>query len=103
MMLDTFYKTCDLKVDSIKFHPLYVVKNTLLTKDFKKGDFQPICEELYIDTVVKSIKNLPEGISVQRVTAGINDNTLLSPQWCKNKHQQIKKIREALIKEGLKY
>ncbi|XOB62633.1 TIGR01212 family radical SAM protein [Campylobacterota bacterium DY0563] len=103
MMLNSFYKTLDLKVDSIKFHPLYVVKNTLLTKEFKKGNFTPISEELYVDTVVKSIKNLPQNVSVQRVTAGIDDNTLLSPLWCNNKHRQIKKIREALLKEGLKY
>ena len=103
MMLETFNQTIELNIDSVKFHPLYVVKNTLLTKDYKKGKFTPISEELYIDTVVKSIKNLPENVSVQRVTAGIDDSTLLSPDWCRNKHQQIQKIKKALIKEGLKY
>ena len=103
MMLDTFKQTIELDVDSIKFHPLYVVKNTLLTSEYKKGRFTPISEDLYIDTVVKSIKAMPENISVQRVTAGIDDHTLLSPSWCKNKHQQIQKIKKALLKEGLKY
>ena len=103
MMLETFKQTLELNVDSIKFHPLYVVKNTLLTNEFKKGRFTPISEELYIDTVVKSIKNLPENISVQRVTAGIDDDSLLSPSWCRNKHNQIKNIRLALEKEGLNY
>lgn len=103
MMLDTLDKTIALDVDSIKFHPLYVVKNTLLTNEYKKGKFIPISEQLYIDTVVKSIKKLPDNISVQRVTAGIDDESLLAPLWCKNKHNQIFKIREALLKEGLKY
>ena len=103
MMLETFKQTIDLKVDSIKFHPLYVVKNTLLTNEFKKGRFTPISEELYIDTVVKSIINLPQNVSVQRVTAGIDDDTLLSPLWCKNKHQQMKKIRVALEEKGFIY
>ena len=103
MMLETFKQTIDLKVDSIKFHPLYVVKNTLLTNEFKKGRFNPISEELYIDTVVQSIINLPQNVSVQRVTAGIDDDTLLSPLWCKNKHQQMKKIRIALEEKGLIY
>jgi radical SAM superfamily enzyme len=103
MMLETFKQTIELKVDSIKFHPLYVVKNTLLTNEFKKGKFTPISEELYIDTVVKSIINLPQNVSVQRVTAGIDDDTLLSPQWCRNKHTQMKNIRLALEKEGLNY
>ncbi len=103
MMLDTFEKTCELKVDSIKFHPLYVVKNTLLTNEYRKGKFTPISEELYIDTVVKSIENLPDGISVQRITAGIDDDSLLSPMWCKDKHSAIKKIRDALKLKGLNY
>ena len=103
MMLETFKQTIDLKVDSIKFHPLYVVKNTLLTNEFKKGRFTPISEELYIDTVVKSIINLPQNVSVQRVTAGIDDDTLLSPLWCKNKHQQMKSIRVALEEKGFIY
>lgn len=103
MMLETFKQTLELEVDSIKFHPLYVVKNTLLTNDFRKGRFIPISEELYIDTVVKSIINLPNNVSVQRVTAGIDDSSLLSPQWCKDKHQQMKNIRLALEKEGWNY
>lgn len=103
MMLETFKQTLELEVDSIKFHPLYVVKNTLLTNDFKKGRFTPISEELYIDTVVKSIINLPSNISVQRITAGIDDSSLLSPQWCKDKHRQMKNIRLALEKEGWNY
>ncbi|MDN5050922.1 TIGR01212 family radical SAM protein [Aliarcobacter butzleri] len=103
MMLETFKQTLELEVNSIKFHPLYVVKNTLLTNDFKKGRFTPISEELYVDTVVKSIINLPSNISVQRVTAGIDDSSLLSPQWCKDKHQQMKNIRLALEKEGWNY
>ncbi len=103
MMLNTLEQTIALDVDSIKFHPLYVVKNTLLTNEYNKGEFTPISEELYIDTVVKSIKRLPENISVQRITAGINDDTLLAPLWCKNKHNQIEKIKKALLKENLKY
>ena len=103
MMLETFKQTVELEVDSIKFHPLYVVKNTLLTNEFRKGRFTPISEELYIDTVVKSIKDLPNNISIQRITAGINDDTLLSPDWCRDKHTQMKNIRLALEKEGLNY
>lgn len=103
MMLDSLEKSIELGIDSIKFHPLYVVKNTLLTNEFHKGRFTPITEELYIDTVVKSIKKLPDTISVQRITAGINDSSLLSPSWCKDKHTQVRNIKKALLKEGLYY
>lgn len=103
MMLHTLDETLKLNVDSIKFHPLYVVKNTLLTNEYKKGNFTPISEALYIDTVVQSIQKLPKHVNVQRVTAGVDDTTLLSPLWCKNKHQQMNKIKKALKDVGLEY
>ncbi len=103
MMLHSVKESLKLGIDSIKFHPLYVVKNTILTKDYNEGKFIPISEELYIDTLVKSIQMLPDNISIARVTAGIEDETLLSPLWCKNKHQQIFNIKNALLKEKLVY
>ena len=103
MMLSSVQKTIELKVDSIKFHPLYVVKNTLLTNEYNQGKFTPISKKLYIDTLVKSIKLLPNTITVSRVSAGISDNTLLAPSWCKDKHSLIYEIKQALLSEKLIY
>jgi len=103
MMIKGVEESVKLGIDSIKFHPLYVVENTLLTIDYKQGDFNPISEELYIDTLIKSIKILPPNVSISRVTAGISDNSLLDPPWCNNKHRQIYNIKQALLKEGLIY
>lgn len=103
MMLNGVKEAINLKIDSIKFHPLYVVKKTLLTQTFLNGDFTPISEELYIDTLVKSIQMLPYETSIQRVTAGISDDTLLAPSWCNNKHNQMYNIRLALKNINLNY
>ncbi|MGK0256277.1 MAG: radical SAM protein (TIGR01212 family), partial [Arcobacteraceae bacterium] len=73
MMLKGVEETIKLNVDSIKIHPLYVVTNTLLTNEYRKGNFEPISEEEYLDTLVKAVKMLPEDISLSRVTAGIGD------------------------------
>jgi len=103
MMLQSVRQTIDLGINSIKFHPLYVVKNTLLTNEYNQGKFTPISEDLYIDTLIKSIKMLPENISISRVTAGISDDSLLSPIWCSNKHYLINKIKKELQKINLIY
>ena len=103
MMLNSVKKSVDLQIDSIKFHPMYVVKNTLLTAEYLKGRFTPITQELYIDTLVKAIKMLPQNVSISRVTAGISDDTLLAPSWCNNKHKQLYNIKQALLKQGLIY
>jgi len=96
----TFNDTMKLNIDSIKFHPMYVTKNTLLAKNYEKGEFTPITEEEYIDILVWSIKNLPENISIQRMTAGIEN--LLAPKWCKYKNEQISAIIKALKQNGIK-
>ena len=103
MMLHSVKETIRLNVDSIKIHPLYVVENTLLTNVYKKGQFEPISEELYLETLVKAIKMIPDDISMSRVTAGISDSTLLSPMWCNDKHRQMYNVKQALLKEGLIY
>ena len=103
MMLQTAKEAYSWGIDSVKYHPLYVVKRTALANDFLKGSFTPISEELYLELLTKSLKMKPKDISVQRVTAGIDDESLLAPQWCKNKNQQIKNINKKLKEVGLKY
>jgi radical SAM protein (TIGR01212 family) len=104
MMLNSAKAAYEWGIDSVKYHPLYVVKNTLLANEYKAGEFQPISKEEYIDTLVKAIKLKPDHITIQRVTAGIDDNTLLAPAWCGlPKNRMLKFINEALMKEGLVY
>jgi radical SAM protein (TIGR01212 family) len=103
MMLETAKSAYSWGIDSVKYHPLYVVKKTALGNDFIKGAFTPISEKDYISVLVDSIKMKPSNISVQRITAGINDDSLLSPDWCRNKNIQIKNINNILKTIGLKY
>lgn len=103
MMLSTAIEAYSWGIDSVKYHPLYVVKKTALANDFLKGKFTPISEDDYLDVLSKAIEIKPQNISIQRVTAGIDDNSLLSPQWCRYKNNQIKNINKVLKKIGLKY
>jgi len=103
MMLESVKFVDELKLDSIKIHPMYVTKNTALAIEYKNDRFTPISEKLYADTVVKAIKMLDKNIMIQRITAGINDNSLLAPSWCRCKHNQINYIKKELLKEGYIY
>ena len=103
MMLETSKAAYGWGIDSVKYHPLYVVKKTALANDFIKGNFTPISEEEYLDVLIKSIQMKPLHVNVQRVTAGINDSSLLAPDWCKDKNTQVKNINKALKPIGLKY
>jgi len=103
MMQKSFDKSLELGVDSLKIHPLYVVEKTALANQYRRGDFTPISEDEYIKNLVISLKKLPENISIQRITAGIENDSLISPKWCFNKQNSMKNIRDSLVKENLIY
>jgi radical SAM superfamily enzyme len=97
MMLETAKKAYEWGIDSVKYHPLYVVKRTALGNDYIKGNFTPITEKDYLDVLVEAIRLKPKDVSVQRVTAGIDDDSLLAPSWCRDKNMQIKHINHVLL------
>jgi len=103
MMLSTAKEAYKWGIDSVKYHPLYVVKKTSLANDFLRGKFRPISEDEYLEVLAKALQMKPSNVSVQRVTAGINDSSLLAPDWCRDKNSQIRNINQALKPLGLKY
>ncbi|MEA3522931.1 MAG: TIGR01212 family radical SAM protein [Campylobacterota bacterium] len=103
MMLQTAKDAYSWGMDSVKYHPLYVVKRTALANEFARGEFTPITEEEYLDVLVEALQLKPEEMHVQRITAGIDDDSLIAPLWCRNRNDQIRHINQALKKVGLKY
>ncbi|MDQ7045848.1 MAG: TIGR01212 family radical SAM protein [Sulfurimonas sp.] len=103
MMIETAKEAYAWGIDSVKYHPLYVVKRTALANEFKSGKFTPISEQEYLDVLTHTIGLKPEHVSVQRVTAGLNEDSLLAPAWCRDKNIQVKNINAALKPLGLKY
>ena len=103
MMLETAKTAYDLGIDSVKYHPLYVVKRTALANEYTRGEFVPISEELYMEVLKEALLLKPSHVSVQRISAGIDDDTLIAPQWCRDKNRQLRAVNDALASIGLKY
>ena len=103
MMLETIRQCIALDIDAIKIHPLYVTKRTVLAKQYAQGLFEPIDEWAYIEILIKAIKILPTHIVIQRVTAGIDDASLLAPEWCRDFKRQKHLITRELERAGFDY
>ncbi|OPX27750.1 MAG: TIGR01212 family radical SAM protein [Campylobacteraceae bacterium 4484_166] len=101
MMKKTVDETIKLGVDSIKYHPLYVTKNTKLYLDYKADKFKPISEKDYIDMIIYAIKQHPKNLITQRITAGTYD--VVAPIWCSDKQKQLNSLRQILYKNGFVY
>jgi radical SAM protein (TIGR01212 family) len=102
-MLKSVDTVCALPIDSIKIHPLYVVENTALAAEYRMGSFKPIEEGRYIRLVLQALERIPPAVSLQRITAGVDDDSLIAPQWCRDKNRLMGTIRRTLLEGGLRY
>jgi len=101
MMLKSVEKAIDWGIDSIKIHPLYVMERTALANEYRQGIFEPIDEKEYVDTLIEALKMLPDNLSIQRLSAGIDSESLISPSWCRKKQENMSTIRKALKKASM--
>ncbi len=103
MMLESLQNVLEWGIDGIKIHPLYIVKDTALAQMFYAKKYTPIALETYADLIVESLKIIPENIVVQRISAGVHDDSLIAPKWCFDKNIQMNFIREKLLANGIAY
>ena len=79
-------------VHALKFHPLHVLRGTMLEKLYQDGAFAPIDQDEYTHRVVDALKALPDGIIIQRLNAGARPDRLVAPQWVLDKESMERRI-----------
>lgn len=83
--LASLSKVLALGTQGIKVHPLHVVKGTQLARDWKRGHYQPLALDDYVNVVVRMLRMLPRDVVVHRLTGTASTNMLLAPHWCAGK------------------
>lgn len=85
MMLETAEALGKLRPDGVKIHLMHVIDGTALAELYRRGEYQPMEKQDYIDTVVKQLELLPPETVIERLTGDGDKNTLLSPLWSRDK------------------
>jgi len=96
-----------LKVEQVKIHSLYIVKDTLLAKMYKSDEVQLVSKEEYIQRVVTFLEYLAPNIIIQRLigrapqedTVIVNWNT----SWWKIKDEIYEYFEEKDTFQGKKF
>ena len=106
MMLESV-KYAGERSDGLKLQLLHVLKDTDLLNDYKKGLFNTLSMEEYIDILCACIEILPKNIVVHRLTGDGDKNLLVAPQWSADKKRVLNSINKAFkerdIVQGSKY
>ena len=82
----------------VKIHSMYVMEGTTLADMYRRGEYTPISQDEYTDTVAYILKNIPDGWVVHRLTGDCPRDLLVAPEWNLRKNETISKIVEKLGK-----
>ncbi|MBI3467089.1 MAG: TIGR01212 family radical SAM protein [Planctomycetes bacterium] len=84
-MLATARELARLRIDAVKLHNLYAVKNTPLAGDVLQGRVTLLDRETYVRTAVDFLELLPPECIVERIHGDAPPDYLVGPAWCLDK------------------
>lgn len=70
-----------MPIQAVKFHCLYVCRETALADLFTRGEYLPWSQERYIKAMIAALPLLRKDIIVQRITGQPGQEELLAPAW----------------------
>jgi len=89
-----------LKVNQVKCHSMYVLKDTILGQMYEKGELKPVSMEEYIERVVQFLEYLDPQIVVQRLIGRAPENRTLFCNWGTSWWKIRDQIEEKMKNEG---
>ncbi len=89
-----------LGVDGLKLHPLHVVRHTRLAWEWRRGHYQPLSLEAYVQTAADLIERTPPEVRFHRLTGTASLDILLAPAWCNKKWLVLNAIEAELRRRG---
>lgn len=100
-ILDTVQVINTCKCSGIKIHSTYVLKNTKLCEMFENGQYIPITQDYYIESVCKVISKLSKNIIIHRLTGDPPKESLIAPLWTTHKKIVLNNINQALKEKNI--
>lgn len=94
--LQTIDDIKDLGIWGIKFHSLYIQKDSDLYLDYLKSPFLLLNREEYIDWVCDALERIPKDMVVHRLTGDADKSQLFLPKWSADKLSVIGGIQKEL-------
>jgi len=95
-MIATASELARLRIDSVKVHNLYAVRNTSLADLVQRGEVKLMERDEYVCTLVDVLEVLPPDVIVQRISGEAPPEYLAGPPWCLDKPAIRNALRETL-------
>lgn len=84
------------KLQGVKLHLLHVLEGTVLAQMYRAGQFNTLSLDEYVELVIGSLELLPPDFVIHRLTGDGPKNSLIAPEWSKNKREVLNRIEKEL-------
>ena len=95
------------KLQGIKIHSTYVVKNTKLARMYENGSYVPISLENYMECLIYVLTHIHPDFVIHRIVGDAPKDLLVAPEW--NLHKKLvlngveKMMKESNLWQGMYY
>ena len=97
-MLATADELARLKIDSVKLHNLYAVKETRLGEMVSEGRVALPDRDQYVSLVVDFLERLPADCVIDRLSGDAPPEYLIGPKWCLEKSAVRNRIEKEFVR-----
>lgn len=88
-------------IQGLKIHSTYVVKNTVLSELYEKGEYEPISFDYYMECLTYILTHISPDIVVHRISGDSPKDLLVAPSWCLHKKWVMNGLNHMLPERGL--
>jgi len=85
-----------LPIQGVKLQLLHVLNGTDLAIDYKKGLFQTLSEDEYLDLLIDCLEQLSPTIVIHRLTGDGPKDLLIAPTWSSAKRTVLNKLHHRM-------
>lgn len=101
MMIETVKYINNLDIQGIKIHMLHILKNTEISKMYKKEKFNILSRDEYVDIVCTQLEYLRPEIIINRITGDPKASDLVEPEWLIKKFGVLNEIDKEMVKRNI--
>jgi radical SAM protein (TIGR01212 family) len=95
-MMATAREVARLRLDAVKIHNLYAVKNTPLADQVVCGEVHLMGRDEYIAALIDFLELLPPDMVVERISGDAPSDYFVGPSWCLDKPSVLLALRSEM-------
>jgi len=90
-----------LGINGVKFHHLYVEKNTKLEQLYREGEIKILDREEYVEILANAVSLLPENVVIHRLFGDCEEEKLVAPIWTLEKTKNLNFFNQFLEEKNI--